>query len=133
MFLHLPITLYENINGERIYFLPFNIETCFKAFKSSILRNINITSKGFGIEIELTAKIAKLMGVRVVEVPISFYGRSYEVGQKIPTINGYSGNNPRNYNLWNPEAKDIKNSLKEWKSSMNIEGNICLIQHEIIR
>lgn len=51
----------------------------------------------------------------------------------IPTINGYSGNNPRNYNPWNPKAKDIKNSVKEWKSSMNIEGNICIIQHEIIR
>ena len=73
------------------------------------------------------------MGVRVFEVPISYYGRSYEVGKKIPTINGYSGNNPRNYNLWNPKAKDIKNSVKEWKSSMNIEGNICIIQHQIIR
>ncbi|SVA95745.1 uncharacterized protein METZ01_LOCUS148599 [marine metagenome] len=51
----------------------------------------------------------------------------------IPTINGYSGSNPRNYSLWNPKAKDIKNSVKEWKSSMNIEGNICIIQHEFIR
>ena len=65
-----------------------DIETCYKAFKSSILQNINITSKGFGIEIELTAKIAKLRGVRVYEVPISYYGRSYEEGKKIHAIDG---------------------------------------------
>ena len=65
-----------------------DIETCYKAFKSSILKNMTITSKGFGIEIELTAKIAKLRGIRVFEVPISYYGRSYEEGKKIHTIDG---------------------------------------------
>ena len=65
-----------------------DIETCYKAFKSSILQNMKITSKGFGIEIELTAKIAKLRGVRVFEVPISYYGRSYEEGKKIHSIDG---------------------------------------------
>ena len=49
-----------------------------------------------------------------------------------PTINGYSGYNPRNYSLGNPKAKDIKNSIKGWKASMNIGGNICIINHEII-
>ena len=65
-----------------------DIETCYKAFKSPILQNITITSKGFGIEIELTAKIAKLKGVRVFEVPISYYGRSYEEGKKILLSDG---------------------------------------------
>ena len=65
-----------------------DIETCYKAFKSPILQNITITSKGFGIEIELTAKIAKLKGVRVFEVPISYYGRSYEEGKKILISDG---------------------------------------------
>tara|TARA_B100001123_G_C14947305_1_gene882264 strand:+ start:14 stop:739 length:726 start_codon:yes stop_codon:yes gene_type:complete len=65
-----------------------DIETCYKAFKASILQNMTITSKGFGIEIEMTAKIAKLNGVRVFEVPISYYGRSYEEGKKIHTIDG---------------------------------------------
>ena len=60
-----------------------DIESCYKAFKSPILQNMTITSKGFGIEIEMTAKIAKLKGVRVYEVPISYYGRSYEEGKKI--------------------------------------------------
>ena len=49
-----------------------------------------------------------------------------------PTINGYSGNNPSNYRPWNPKAKDIKNSVKDWEASMNIGGNICIINHEII-
>ena len=65
-----------------------DIETCYKAFKASILQNMTITSKGFGIEIEMTAKIAKLRGVRVFEVPISYYGRSYEEGKKIHSIDG---------------------------------------------
>ena len=65
-----------------------DIETCYKAFKSSILQNMTITSKGFGIEIELTAKIAKLEGARIYEVPISYYGRSYEEGKKIHAIDG---------------------------------------------
>ena len=60
-----------------------DIESCYKAFKSPILQNMTITSKRFGIEIEMTAKIAKLKGVRVYEVPISYYGRSYEEGKKI--------------------------------------------------
>ena len=53
----------------------------------------------------------------------------------IPTINGYSGNDPKKYslsNLSNPKAEDIKNSIKDWKASMNIGGNICIINHEII-
>ena len=49
-----------------------------------------------------------------------------------PTINGYSGNNPQNYGLWNPKAKNIMNSIKDWKTSTNIGGKICIIQHEII-
>ena len=65
-----------------------DIESCYKAFKSPILQNMIITSKGFGIEIEITAKIAKLKGVRVYEVPISYYGRSYEEGKKIFTRDG---------------------------------------------
>ncbi len=49
-----------------------------------------------------------------------------------PTINGYSGNNPSNYGPWNPKAKDIKNSVKDWETLMNIGGKICIIQHEIV-
>jgi glycosyltransferase involved in cell wall biosynthesis len=59
-----------------------DVETCYKAFRGEIIRNMLITSSGFGFEIEVTAKIAKLK-CSVYEVPISYYGRTYEEGKKI--------------------------------------------------
>jgi glycosyltransferase involved in cell wall biosynthesis len=59
-----------------------DVETCYKAFRGEIIRNMILNSSGFGFEIEVTAKIAKLKCV-VYEVPISYYGRTYEEGKKI--------------------------------------------------
>jgi glycosyltransferase involved in cell wall biosynthesis len=59
-----------------------DVETCYKAFRGEIIRNMVITSKGFGFEIEVTAKVAKLK-CAVYEVPISYYGRTYDEGKKI--------------------------------------------------
>jgi len=59
-----------------------DVETCYKAFRGEIIRNMIITSHGFGFEIEVTAKVAKLR-CAVYEVPISYYGRTYEEGKKI--------------------------------------------------
>ncbi|MGA3070431.1 MAG: glycosyltransferase family 2 protein [Terracidiphilus sp.] len=59
-----------------------DVETCYKAFRGEIIRNMTITSSGFGFEIEVTAKVAKL-GVAIYEVPISYHGRTYEQGKKI--------------------------------------------------
>jgi glycosyltransferase involved in cell wall biosynthesis len=59
-----------------------DVETGYKAFRSDIMRNMVITSSGFGFEIEVTAKVAKL-GCAIYEVPISYYGRTYEQGKKI--------------------------------------------------
>ena len=64
-----------------------DIETGYKAFRGEIIRNMIIKSSGFGVEIEVTAKIAKL-GVRVYEVPISYYGRTYQEGKKIGMKDG---------------------------------------------
>src|ERR1039458_5444665 len=64
-----------------------DIETCYKAFRGEIIRNITITSSGFGFEIEVTAKVAKL-GVAIYEVPISYRGRTYEQGKKIGMKDG---------------------------------------------
>jgi glycosyltransferase involved in cell wall biosynthesis len=58
-----------------------DVETGYKAFRGEIIRSMIITSKGFGIEIEVTAKIAKL-GCAIFEVPISYYGRTYEQGKE---------------------------------------------------
>ncbi len=59
-----------------------DVETCYKAFRGDIIRNMIITSRGFGFEIEVTAKVAKLK-CAIYEVPISYYGRTYEEGKKI--------------------------------------------------
>lgn len=64
-----------------------DIETCYKAFRGDLIRNMVITSSGFGFEVEVTAKIAKLK-CPIYEVPISYYGRTYEEGKKIGTKDG---------------------------------------------
>ncbi len=64
-----------------------DVETCYKAFRGEIIRKMTITSSGFGFEIEVTAKVAKLR-CRIFEVPISYYGRTYEEGKKIGMIDG---------------------------------------------
>lgn len=64
-----------------------DVETCYKAFRGEIIRNMTITSSGFGFEIEVTAKTAKL-NCAIYEVPISYYGRTYEEGKKITYRDG---------------------------------------------
>lgn len=64
-----------------------DVETGYKAFRGDIIRNMIIESSGFGIEIEVTAKVAKLHAV-VYEVPISYYGRTYQEGKKIGFTDG---------------------------------------------
>ena len=64
-----------------------DIETCYKAFRGDIIRNLIITSSGFGFEVEVTAKVAKLR-CAVYEVPISYYGRTYDEGKKIGFTDG---------------------------------------------
>jgi glycosyltransferase involved in cell wall biosynthesis len=64
-----------------------DVETCYKAFRGDIIRNMIIKSEGFGFEIEVTAKVAKLK-CRIYEVPISYYGRTYEEGKKIGLKDG---------------------------------------------
>jgi glycosyltransferase involved in cell wall biosynthesis len=64
-----------------------DVETGYKAFRGEIIRNMIITSSGFGFEIEVTAKVAKL-GCAIYEVPISYYGRTYEEGKKIGVLDG---------------------------------------------
>lgn len=64
-----------------------DVETCYKAFRGDIIRSMRINSSGFGFEIEVTAKVAKLK-CAIYEVPISYYGRTYEEGKKITAWDG---------------------------------------------
>ena len=59
-----------------------DMETCYKAFRTEILKSINIKEKRFGFEPEITAKVAR-MKCRIYEVGISYFGRTYEEGKKI--------------------------------------------------
>ncbi len=66
-----------------------DMETCYKAFRGQVLKSIPLRSNRFGIEPEITAKIAK-RGLSVYEVPISYHGRSYSEGKKIGWKDGVS-------------------------------------------
>lgn len=66
-----------------------DMETCYKFFRKEILDQIYLKEKRFGIEPEMTAKISKIKGVRIYEVPISYYGRTYEEGKKIGWKDGF--------------------------------------------
>jgi glycosyltransferase involved in cell wall biosynthesis len=60
-----------------------DMETCYKLFKADYLKGLNLKEKRFGFEPEVTAKIARVPKVRIYEVGISYYGRTYEEGKKI--------------------------------------------------
>ena len=65
-----------------------DMETCYKAFKSEVIKNVRIEEKRFGFEPEITAKISK-KNYRIFEVGISYYGRTYKEGKKIGWKDGF--------------------------------------------
>ena len=66
-----------------------DMETCYKVFRAEVLKGLKLSSDRFGIEPELTAKVAKAK-VRIYEVPISYHGRTYAEGKKIGWRDGVS-------------------------------------------
>ncbi len=64
-----------------------DMETCYKAFRADVLKDLHIKSDRFGFEPEFTAKVAK-RGLRIYEVPISYSGRNYAEGKKITWRDG---------------------------------------------
>jgi len=60
-----------------------DMETCYKMFRADIIKNIKLEEKRFGFEPEVTAKIARIPNIRIYEVGISYYGRTYAEGKKI--------------------------------------------------
>jgi glycosyltransferase involved in cell wall biosynthesis len=65
-----------------------DIEVCYKMFTQEVVRDLRLTSDGFGIEIEITAQIARARRWRIYEVGINYYGRTYDEGKKINWIDG---------------------------------------------
>ncbi|MCR4611511.1 MAG: glycosyltransferase family 2 protein [Lachnospiraceae bacterium] len=79
------LTMLSNImTGQRLT----DMETCYKAFDRELIQSIDIEEKRFGFEPEITAKITK-MGIKIKEVPISYYPRSNEEGKKIGISDGF--------------------------------------------
>ncbi|PZX20038.1 glycosyl transferase family 2 [Breznakibacter xylanolyticus] len=60
-----------------------DMETCYKLFKTSMVQSLHLKEKRFGFEPEVTAKISRIPGVRIYEVGISYYGRTFDEGKKI--------------------------------------------------
>lgn len=66
-----------------------DMETCYKMWKSDIVKNISLKENRFGFEPEVTAKVSRIPGVRIYEVGISYYGRTYAEGKKINWKDGF--------------------------------------------
>lgn len=65
-----------------------DMEVCYKVFRREIIQGIDIEESRFGFEPEITAKLAKIPGIRMFEVGVSYYGRTYEEGKKIGIKDG---------------------------------------------
>jgi SAM-dependent methyltransferase len=89
------------------------METCYKMFRREVVASMTIESPRFGIEPEITAKVAR-RGYRIFEVPISYYGRTYEEGKKIGWKDAFSA-------LWTI----IRHSLREAEDPRNV-GHVTL-------
>ncbi len=66
-----------------------DMETCYKLFKTEIIQAIPLKEKRFGFEPEVTAKVSRVKNIRIYEVGISYYGRTYEEGKKIGWKDGF--------------------------------------------
>jgi len=66
-----------------------DMETCYKMFRTEIIQGIKLEENRFGFEPEITAKISKLKNIRIYEIGISYYGRTYQEGKKISWKDGF--------------------------------------------
>lgn len=90
-----------------------DVWTCYKAFRREVLEQLDLREKRFGIEQEITCKIAK-PGWRIYEVPISYYGRTYAEGKKITWRDGMRGLwCILRYGLWTPRRARRRQTASE--------------------
>ncbi|MFT4760858.1 MAG: glycosyltransferase involved in cell wall biosynthesis [Paraglaciecola sp.] len=66
-----------------------DMETCYKLFKTETIQSLDLKEQRFGFEPEVTAKISRIPNIRIYEVGISYYGRTYEEGKKIGWRDGF--------------------------------------------
>jgi glycosyltransferase involved in cell wall biosynthesis len=105
-FLTLASNMFTNLNLT-------DMETCYKMFRREVVSSMRIESRRFGIEPEITAKVAR-RGYRIYEVPISYYGRTYEEGKKIGWKDAFAA-------LWTI----VRHSMREAEDPKNV-GHVTL-------
>ena len=66
-----------------------DMEVCYKMFKKEIIQNFDLKERGFGFEPEVTAKVAKIPDIKIYEVGVSYFGRTYKEGKKINWKDGF--------------------------------------------
>ena len=66
-----------------------DMETCYKLFRRDIIQGLELKENRFGFEPEVTSKISRIPKIRIYEVGISYYGRTYEEGKKINWKDGF--------------------------------------------
>lgn len=81
-FLTLLSNMFTNLNLS-------DMETCYKLFRADLVKSLTLREKRFGFEPEVTAKISRIKGIRIYEVGISYYGRTYDEGKKIGWKDGF--------------------------------------------
>lgn len=81
-FLTLISNIFTNLNLT-------DMETCYKIFRSDMVKKLYLRENRFGFEPEVTAKIARVPGIRIYEIGISYYGRTYDEGKKIGAADGF--------------------------------------------
>ena len=90
-----------------------DMETCYKLFRSEFIKKIHFKENRFGFEPEVTAKISRFPGIRIYEVGISYYGRTYEEGKKIGAKDGFRAIwCILKYNIFNRKYLKIKGNEK---------------------
>jgi glycosyltransferase involved in cell wall biosynthesis len=107
-FLTLASNMFTNLNLT-------DMETCYKMFRREVVQSMTIESRRFGIEPEITAKVAR-RGYRIYEVPISYYGRTYEEGKKIGWKDAISA-------LWTI----VRHAFRETEDPRNV-GHVTLVR-----
>ena len=107
-FLTLLSNMFTNLNLT-------DMETCYKMFRREVVQSFRIESRRFGIEPEITAKIAR-RGYRIFEVPVSYYGRTYDEGKKIGWKDAVSA-----------IVTIVKHNLREAEDPKNV-GHVTLVR-----
>ena len=97
-FLTLASNVFTNLNLT-------DMETCYKVFRREIIQGLHLKENRFGFEPEVTAKISRIPNIRIYEIGISYYGRTYDEGKKIGWRDGFRALYCiLKYNLWSKKS-----------------------------